>query len=81
MSASYYTDMLYICAFCAGGLLFAIGPFAIVHLLAARRTRNTINKTGQFIECGMEPIGEGVFYGGPRILYGFAPSSTMDHPA
>ena len=30
---------------------------------------------------GMEPIGEGVFYGGPRILYGFAPSSTMDDPA
>ena len=70
MTASYYTDMLYVCAFCAGGLVFAVGPFAIVHLLAARRTRNTINKTGQFIECGMEPIGDAwIRYSAVYYLY------------
>jgi NADH:ubiquinone oxidoreductase subunit 3 (subunit A) len=70
MNASYYTDMLYICAFCAGGLLFAVGPFAIVHLLAARRTRNYANKTGQFIECGVEPIGDAwIRYSAVYYLY------------
>ncbi len=70
MTANYYTDMLYICAFCAGGLLFAVGPFAIVHLLAARRTRNYANKTGQFIECGVEPIGDAwIRYSAVYYLY------------
>lgn len=70
MSDAYYVDMLYVCAFCAGGLLFALGPFAIVHLLAARRTRNTANKTGQFIECGVEPIGDAwIRYSAVYYLY------------
>ena len=70
MQASYYVNMLYICAFCAGGLFFAISPFAIVHLLAARKTRNTSNKTGQFIECGVEPIGDAwIRYSAVYYLY------------
>ena len=51
------TDLLYVAAFFLGGLAFAIGPFIISFLLAPRSTRNTIGKTDQLIECGMEPIG------------------------
>ena len=51
-------DLIYLFAFCLGGLGFAVAPFAVVHLLAARKTRQSANKTGQFIECGMEPIGD-----------------------
>jgi NADH-quinone oxidoreductase subunit A len=51
-------DLIYIVAFCLGGLGFALGPFVVVYLLAARRTRNSANKTKQFIECGMDPIGD-----------------------
>jgi len=70
MSDSYYIDMLYICAFFLGGLLFALSPFAIVHLLQARRTRNYANKTGQFIECGVEPIGDAwIRYSAVYYLY------------
>jgi NADH:ubiquinone oxidoreductase subunit 3 (subunit A) len=70
VSDSYYIDMLYVCAFCVGGLIFALGPFAIVHLLAARKTRNYANKTGQFIECGMEPIGDAwIRYSAVYYLY------------
>ena len=70
MSEAYYLDLVYVCAFCAGGLLFALGPFAIVHLVAARRTRNYANKTGQFIECGIEPIGDAwIRYSAVYYLY------------
>ncbi len=58
MDASYFGDLIYVCAFCLGGLVFAVGPFALVHLLSARRTRQSANKTGQFVECGMDPIGD-----------------------
>ena len=51
-------DLLYVVAFCLGGLVFALGPFVVVHLLAVRKTRNSAGKTDQFIECGMEPIGD-----------------------
>ena len=51
-------DILYVAAFFLGGLAFAVGPFIIAHLLAARSTRNTVGKTSQLIECGVEPIGD-----------------------
>lgn len=51
-------DLLYVAAFCLGGLGFAIGPFIIALLLAPRSTRNTREKTKQFVECGVEPIGD-----------------------
>ncbi len=63
-------DLIYLFAFCLGGLVFALGPFLIVHLLAARRTRNCANKTRQFIECGMDPIGDAwIRYSAVYYLY------------
>ncbi len=50
-------DLLYVAAFFLGGLAFAVGPFIIAYFLAPRNTRNFVNKTGQIVECGMEPIG------------------------
>lgn len=58
MNETFSGDLIYIAAFCLGGLAFALGPFIVVHLLMARKTRQTANKTGQYIECGMEPIGD-----------------------
>jgi len=51
-------DLIYFCTFWLGGLVFAAGPFLVVWLLSARKTRHSANKTGQFVECGMEPIGD-----------------------
>lgn len=51
-------DLLYVAAFFLGGLGFAVGPFIIAFLLAPGSTRNTKEKTKQFIECGVEPIGD-----------------------
>ena len=51
-------NLIYVAAFWLGGLVFAIGPFVVVHLLAPRKTRSCAQKTGQAIECGMEPIGD-----------------------
>ncbi len=63
-------DLTYIFAFCLGGLAFALGPFVVVHLISARKTRNTANKTGQFIECGMDPIGDAwIRYSAVYYLY------------
>src|ERR1041385_9067816 len=63
-------NLIYLMAFCLGGLVFAIGPFVVVHLLAARRTRQTVNKTDQSIECGMEPIGDAwIRYSAVYYLY------------
>ncbi|MBK8857562.1 MAG: NADH-quinone oxidoreductase subunit A [Opitutaceae bacterium] len=63
-------DLIYIIAFCAGGLAFALGPFIIVYFLAPRWTRNTLDKTGQAIECGMEPIGDAwIRYSAVYYLY------------
>ena len=57
MGSEALLDLLYVAAFLLGGLGFAIGPFVISYLLAPRNTRNFVNKTGQIVECGMEPIG------------------------
>lgn len=51
-------DLLYVAAFFAGGLAFAVGPFILSIFFAPRGTRNYQNKTDQFIECGVEPIGD-----------------------
>ncbi len=51
-------DLVYVFAFCAGGVFFAVAPFAVVHLLQARRTRQVAHKTEQMVECGMPPIGD-----------------------
>ncbi|HWH71185.1 MAG TPA: NADH-quinone oxidoreductase subunit A [Candidatus Sulfotelmatobacter sp.] len=63
-------DLVYLGAFCFGGLGFALGPLILVHLLQARKTRQTANKTGQAIECGMEPIGDAwIRYSAVYYLY------------
>jgi len=63
-------DLIYLMAFCLGGLVFAVGPFVVVHLLAARKTRAYADKTDQLIECGMEPIGDAwIRYSAVYYLY------------
>ena len=63
-------DLIYLFAFFLGGLAFAFGPFVLVYFLAPRWTRNTLNKTGQAIECGMEPIGDAwIRYSAVYYLY------------
>jgi NADH:ubiquinone oxidoreductase subunit 3 (subunit A) len=63
-------DLIYVIAFCVGGLVFATAPFAVVHLLAARKTRAYAQKTEQFVECGMDPIGDAwIRYSAVYYLY------------
>ena len=63
-------DLIYVFAFCLAGLVFALGPIVLVHLISARKTRNYANKTGQFIECGMDPIGDAwIRYSAVYYLY------------
>lgn len=58
MEDALFGDLIYIAAFAASGLVFAVGPILVVHLLQFRKTRNTAGLTGQPIECGIEPIGD-----------------------
>jgi len=70
MDEAYYTDLIYVIAFCLGGLAFALGPIILVQLVSERDTRHSSNKTGQFIECGMEPIGDAwIRYSAVYYLY------------
>ncbi len=70
MDEQAVVNLLYIMAFCLGGVVFAAGPFIVVHLLAARKTRAYANKTDQLIECGMEPIGDAwIRYSAVYYLY------------
>lgn len=63
-------DLIYVMAFCLGGLVFAMGPFVVVHLLSARKTRAYADKTDQLIECGMVPIGDAwIRYSAVYYLY------------
>jgi NADH-quinone oxidoreductase subunit A len=62
--------LLYLAGFCLGGLVFAMGPFIMVHLLAARKTRSSAGKTEQGVECGVEPIGDAwIRYSAVYYLY------------
>jgi len=77
-------DLLYVAAFFLGGLVFAVGPFIIAHLFAARSTRSTRQKTKQLIECGIEPIGDAwirfgiVYYLYALIFVAFAVDVRFD---
>jgi len=63
-------DLVYVMAFCLGGLVFALGPIVLVQFVAARETRNYAQKTEQFVECGMEPIGDAwIRYSAVYYLY------------
>ncbi len=58
MEDTFRGDLIYLFAFCLAGLGFALGPFAVVYLLAPRGTRQASNKSRQPIECGIDPIGD-----------------------
>ena len=63
-------DLIYISAFCLAGLVFALGPILLVLLISARKTRNYANKTEQYVECGMDPIGDAwIRYSAVYYLY------------
>jgi len=63
-------DVIYLAAFCFGGLLLAAAPFVAAHLLAARRTRAVARKTPQAVECGADPIGDAwIRYSAVYYLY------------
>ena len=65
-----FGDLIYILAFCLAGLVFALGPIVLVHLISARKTRQYAQKTDQFIECGMDPIGDAwIRYSAVYYLY------------
>lgn len=58
MDQQILTNIIYVTIFLIGALLFGFGPIIIVKLLSpSSHTRNVADKTGQFIECGMKPIG------------------------
>ncbi len=66
----YQENVLWIAAFTLGGLAFALTPICIVYLFMPRRTRQISNKSLQFIECGMDPIGDSwIRYGVVFYLY------------
>lgn len=66
----YQEHILWIAAFTLGGLAFALGPIAIVYLFMPLKTRQINNKALQFIECGMDPIGDSwIRYGVVFYLY------------
>lgn len=70
IDTALFEDLIYVGAFCLGGLAFAVGPFVLVHLIAARKTRHSAGKTDQYIECGMEPIGDAwIRYSAVYYLY------------
>ena len=63
-------DLVYLFAFCLAGLVFALGPIVLVHLVSARKTRNYAHKTEQYVECGMDPIGDAwIRYSAVYYLY------------
>ena len=57
--------------FAVGGLVLAAGFFLPVFFLSPRaKTRQTADKTGQYIECGVEPIGDAwIRYSAVYYLY------------
>jgi NADH:ubiquinone oxidoreductase subunit 3 (subunit A) len=70
MDTTLANDLIYVFGFIAVGLVFALGPFILVSLLSPRGTRNYAGKTDQYIECGMEPIGDAwIRYSAVYYLY------------
>jgi len=70
MDDAFTGDLIYVVAFGLAGLVFTLGPIITARLLASRGTRNVANKTGQYIECGMEPIGDAwIRYSAVYYLY------------
>ena len=63
-------DLIYVAAFFLGGLVLALTPTILAHLLAPGRTRSMQDRTLQAIECGVETIGPmWIRYGVVYYLY------------
>lgn len=58
MEHAELVDLIYVMAFFLGGLLLAVTPMVLAHLLAPRRTRAIQDRTLHPIECGVDTIGE-----------------------
>lgn len=70
MNEVLQTHLIYLIAYGFLGLVFAIAPLIIAHLLMARGSRQTMNRVGQFVECGAEPIGDAwIRYSAVYYLY------------
>lgn len=70
MSLESEQALIYLAAFGVVGLGFALGPIIIAHLLMAKGSRQTMNRVGQFVECGAEPIGDAwIRYSAVYYLY------------
>ena len=70
MNEELTLPLVYLVAFGLLGLVFALAPIMIAHLLMARGTRQTLNRVGQYIECGAEPIGDAwIRYSAVYYLY------------
>lgn len=70
MDAKLANDLIYVFGYAAVGLVFAFGPLFAVYLLAPRTLRQTVGRSGQPIECGMEPIGDAwIRYSAVYYLY------------
>ena len=57
LSAVALGDLIFVAAFFLGGVGFALFGPILSFFAGPRKTRTLENKTGQFIECGMSPIG------------------------
>jgi NADH:ubiquinone oxidoreductase subunit 3 (chain A) len=52
------TNIIYVTLFLLGSLLFGFGSIIIAKLLGpSSYTRQSAGRSGQLVECGMEPIG------------------------
>jgi NADH-quinone oxidoreductase subunit A len=70
MTESLAVPLFYLIAYGLMGLVFALAPIFIAHQLMARGTRQTMNRVGQFVECGAEPIGDAwIRYSAVYYLY------------
>jgi len=68
----YRDTIIWIASFLLGGLVFALGPIAIVYLLMPLKTRQLSGKTLAPVECAMDPIGESWIRYGARPYYFYA---------
>ena len=70
MDVKLANDLIYVFGYAAVGLAFAFGPLLAVYLLSPRTLRQTVGKSGQAIECGMEPYGDAwIRYSAVYYLY------------
>lgn len=70
MEKTAFGDLIYVLGFFLGGVGLGLIPMMLSALLAPRLTRSVRNKTGQAIECGIDPIGPAwIRYGVVYYLY------------